>query len=471
MRDERKAIIVVTEGWILFRDNQGLMSMTGGSVPGVPQIFTGPGGKPTLTNPGSYGGATQQQCDTDRMTLASQDNDQYFRDITGEANRTNAAFYPLDAGGLRSGVDASSTLDSRTLLAMMRQRQDSLVSLATATDGVAVYNTNDLSKGMQKVVADLSQYYLLGYYSTNTKLDGKYRRIRVRVKRSGLEIRAREGYRAATIEEITAADPKGAAAPSRTGLFSTSVAAPMNPSSSGPAPSPELSAALGRLSQIRPTAPFRLHAIAVTTAGGLRLWIAGELESAASRTAWASGADASVIVTAGNGAGGAGRGAMEPGSRGFLIATNAGDVSGDIQVQARLTPRGGGGAPALGEVVSVRFTPPDVFAAAEPLLFRLSGATAPPRPAADFRFNRIERVRLEAPLAPAARAVSGRVVDRTGQPLEVPVTVGERDSDGVRWLVADVNLAPLSNGDYGIELTAEREGKRAAMVTAIRVVR
>ena len=470
LRDERKAIIVVTEGWILFRDNQGLMSMTGGSVPGVPQIFTGPGGKPTLTNPGSYGGATQQQCDTDRMTLASQDNDQYFRDITGEANRTNAAFYSLDAGGLRSPVDASSGLDSRTQWALMRQRQNSLVSLSTATDGVAVYNTNDLAKGMQKVVADLSQYYLLGYYSTNTKLDGKYRRIRVRVKRPGLEIRAREGYRAATLEEITAGDPK-AAPGSKPGPLSTAVAAPMPAGANGPAPPTELSAALGRLSQIRPTAPFRLHAIGVKTPGGLRLWIAGELESAASRTAWASGADASVIVTAGDGAGGSGRGAMEPGSRAFLIATNAGDVSGDIQVQARLMPRGSGGAPALGEVVSVKIAQPDVFAASEPLLFRSSGATAPPRPAADFRFYRTERVRLEAPLAPAARAVSGRVVDRTGQPLEVPVAVSERDSDGVHWLIADVNLAPLSNGDYGIELTAERDGKRAAMVTAIRVVR
>ncbi|MGH9313729.1 MAG: VWA domain-containing protein [Vicinamibacterales bacterium] len=469
LRDERKAIIVVSEGWILFRDNQGLMSMTGGTVPGVPQIFTGPGGKPTMSNPGSYAGATQQQCDTDRMTLAYQNNDQYFRDITGEANRTNAAFYPLDAGGLRSGVDVSSPFDSRTQMALMRQRMDTLVSLATATDGLAVFNTNDLARGMQKVVADLSHYYLLGYYSTNTKLDGKYRRIRLRVKRPGLDVRARDGYRAATVEEITAADPK-AVTPPKAGLFSTSVAEPMNASSSGPIPSPELSAALGRLSQIRPTAPLRLHAIAVRTAGGLRLWIAGELESTASRTEWSAGADASVIVTAAGGAGGAGRGAVEPGSRSFLIATNAGDVTGDIHVQARLTPRGGG-APAIGEVVSLKSTAPDVFAATEPLLFRLSGATARPRPAADFRFNRTERVRLEAPLARAAHAASGRVVDRAGQPLEVPVAVTEREGAGVRWLVADVNLAPLYNGDYGIELAAERDGTRATMVTAIRVVR
>ncbi|HEX2442316.1 MAG TPA: VWA domain-containing protein, partial [Vicinamibacterales bacterium] len=179
LRDERKAIIVVSEGWILFRSNQGLMTSLDGTTPGVPQIFVGRGGKPSMRDPSSYGGATQQQCDSDRMTLANQDNDQYFRDITGEANRTNAAFYPVDSGGLRSGFDVSSLFDPNTLRTLMRLRQDSLVSLATATDGVAVYNTNDLSKGMQKVVADLSQYYLLGYYSTNTKLDGKYRRIRV----------------------------------------------------------------------------------------------------------------------------------------------------------------------------------------------------------------------------------------------------------------------------------------------------
>jgi hypothetical protein len=271
------------------------------------------------------------------------------------------------------------------------------------------------------------------------------------------------------MEEITAADPKAAPA-SKPGLFNTAVSEPMPAGGSGSGPSPELSAALGRLSQIRPTAPFRLHAIGAATSGGLRLWIAGELESTGARTAWAEGADASVIVTAANGSGGAGRAAVEPGSRGFFIATNAGEVSGDIQIQARLSPRGGGAA-ALGEVVSVKVAKPDVFAASEPLLFRLSGATAPARPAADFRFNRTERVRLEAPLASAAKALSGRLLDRTGKPLDVPVAISERDGDGLRWLVADINLAPLYNGDYGIELTAEREGKRATMVTAIRVVR
>jgi VWFA-related protein len=450
LRDERKAIIVVSEGWILFRSNQGLMTSLDGTTPGVPQIFVGRGGKPS-------------------MRLANQDNDQYFRDITGEANRTNAAFYPVDSGGLRSGFDVSSLFDPNTLRTLMRLRQDSLVSLATATDGVAVYNTNDLAKGMLKVVADLSQYYLLGYYSTNTKLDGKYRRIRVRVKRPGVQVRAREGYRAATVEEITAADPK-AAPRAASGPFSTNVSAPIMPGGSGAAVSPALSAALGRLSQIRPNAPFRLHAIGVKTPAGLRVWIAGELETTAARTAWASGADVSIIVSGSAGGGGAARGAIEPGARGFLIQTNAGDANGDMQVQARMNPKGGTGS-AIGDAVAVSMPQAGAFAAGESLIFRMSSASAPPRPAADFRFNRTERIRLEVPLAGAARASSGRVLDRAGQPLEVPVAVSERESDGLKWLVADVNLAPLSNGDYGIELTAEQEGKSATLVTAIRVVR
>jgi VWFA-related protein len=469
LRDERKAIIVVSEGWILFRANQGLMTSLGGTTPGVPQIFVGPGGKPSMRDPGSYGGATQQQCDSDRMTLAYQDNDQYFRDITGEANRTNAAFYPVDSGGLRSGFDVSSPLDPNTLRTLMRLRQDSLVSLATATDGVAVYNTNDLAKGMQKVVADLSQYYLLGYYSTNTKLDGKYRRIRVRVKRPGVQVRAREGYRAATMEEITAAEPKNAP-PAAPGPFSTTVSAPITPGGSGAAVSPALSAALGRLSQIRPNAPFLLHAIGVKTPSGLRVWIAGELETTAARTAWASGADVSIIVSGSAGGGGAARGAIEPGARGFLIQTNVGDANGDMQVQARMNPKGGAGPP-MGDAVAVSMPEAGAFAAREPLMFRMSSASAPPRPAADFRFNRTERIRLEVPLAAAARPSSGRVLDRAGKPLEVPVAITGRESDGLRWLVADVNLAPLSSGDYGIELAADQEGKSTTLVTAIRVVR
>ena len=51
------------------------------------------------------------------------------------------------------------------------------------TDGLAMLNSNDLRQQLGRIADDLTSYYLLGYYSTNPKLDGKYREIKVRVKR------------------------------------------------------------------------------------------------------------------------------------------------------------------------------------------------------------------------------------------------------------------------------------------------
>jgi hypothetical protein len=69
-------------------------------------------------------------------------------------------------------------------------------SLALDSGGLIVHNTNDPRKGMAEIAKASRVYYLLGYLPTNTARDGTYRTIEVQVKRRGLEVRARKGYRA-----------------------------------------------------------------------------------------------------------------------------------------------------------------------------------------------------------------------------------------------------------------------------------
>ncbi|HSL23823.1 MAG TPA: VWA domain-containing protein [Vicinamibacterales bacterium] len=128
-----------------------------------------------------------------------------LREAIAAATRSNVTIYSVDARGLTTmgdesmdmaspPEDPSLRLDSRGLQEELRLSQDSLRSLADQTGGFALVNTNDFRNGFERIQRDNSTYYLLGYYSSNERLDGRYRRITVRVKRPGLEVRARRGY-------------------------------------------------------------------------------------------------------------------------------------------------------------------------------------------------------------------------------------------------------------------------------------
>jgi hypothetical protein len=82
---------------------------------------------------------------------------------------------------------------------------DTLRTLAVQTDGKAIVNRNDLTLGMKAIVRDTSAYYLIGYNSTLTEADGKFHQIKVRVKRPGLQVRARSGYWALNRQQVAAA--------------------------------------------------------------------------------------------------------------------------------------------------------------------------------------------------------------------------------------------------------------------------
>ena len=91
------------------------------------------------------------------------DNDKYFRDILGEANRANVSFYPIDPRGLPAmETDINEGVSLTADKAMLQTRLDSMRVLASNTDGVAFLNSNDLRGQMRRLAADFTSDHLLG---------------------------------------------------------------------------------------------------------------------------------------------------------------------------------------------------------------------------------------------------------------------------------------------------------------------
>jgi VWFA-related protein len=123
------------------------------------------------------------------------------QDAIASATRGNVSIYAIDPRGLMTGaedlIEVSGTVgdaNGQSLQNEIRLSQDSLRVLASSTGGFAAVNRNDLNGAFDRIVAENSSYYMFGYYSTNDRRDGRFRKIEVRVKRPGLRVRSRNGY-------------------------------------------------------------------------------------------------------------------------------------------------------------------------------------------------------------------------------------------------------------------------------------
>jgi VWFA-related protein len=440
IREERKAFVAVTQGWVLYREDPNLMTQGDKEPPvGIDKVRAGPTGQLTIEDKrNQINMLGVAQCDADRERLSRIDNDRFLRDIIDDANRGNASFYMIDPSGLTvRGADRSMAM--RTL--------------SDNTDGFAALNGNDLNRGFERIDADMSSYYLLGYYAANTKLDGKFREITVRVRQPGVAIRARKGYRAPTAAEVAEARNRPAVAAVAPGVASVQTA-------------------IDQLGRIRPGARFRVDAV-VGSGPRPPVWVVGELVSTGSRPdEFSRGASAAVEVsgTSGSGQSTTGTATLKPGEVAFVTKLDAPATgAGAIDVRVRLTAAEGSALPL---VESVRL---DV-AESKPVMFR-RGPTTGPRmvPAASPVFSRTERVRLDFPVGPAPgdKPGTGRLLDRGGAATQIPVVVSERTDDGTgqRWVTADLSLAALSPGDYVVEVAIVRESGQARTLTPIRVGR
>ncbi len=115
-------------------------------------------------------------------------------DLTRSANRANATFYTIDPRGLVAGQDLDETVDPQDFQQHIRKTQDSLRVLADETGGIAIVNQNNFDKALKRIDAETSDYYVVGYYSTNPDPLKRTRKIEVKVKRDGLNVWSRTSY-------------------------------------------------------------------------------------------------------------------------------------------------------------------------------------------------------------------------------------------------------------------------------------
>jgi len=122
-----------------------------------------------------------------------------LNELTREANRANATFYSIDPRGLVAGQDLDEQVDPTEWESHLRKSQDSLRVLAEQTGGIAVVNTNDFDKALKRIDAETSDYYVLGYYSSNPDPTQRRRLVDIKVKKpdrdgGNLELTYRHEY-------------------------------------------------------------------------------------------------------------------------------------------------------------------------------------------------------------------------------------------------------------------------------------
>jgi VWFA-related protein len=443
LREGRKSIIFVSEGLITSLPPQ--MSDPNAAFPGL--------GNPNRSNPNAR---TDERYAWQQQTDLSSEMRQTF-DIV---NRQNTSIYSVDPRGL--GVfeyglqyNVGLTQDSQDL----RSAIDTLHVLSNNTDGRAIVNRNDLAAGMKQIMRDSSGYYLLGYTSSRAPVDGKFHEIEVKVKRRGVNVRARKGYWALTKADVerATAPPKPEAPPAVTRALAD-LAVP----SRGHAARFWIGHARGENGMTRvtiawepgdevaaagrpPESPVRVAVTAVAPDG--RPLFRGKVPDAAPATA----------------------------PRGGMVTFDA--PPGAVQLRMVVESETGGTVDSLTREIAVPdFTQVSV-ALGTPRLHRARTvremqalkADATAAPAVDREFSRADRllIRIDG-YAPggAVPAVTARLLNRGGGAMS-DIALKAAGST----FEAELSLSSLAAGDYVLEFSATAGSESAQETIAFRVGR
>jgi VWFA-related protein len=426
LREERKAVLLLTAGWP-YSDDSIVMSR----------------GSDNET----------RTCEDDRKTLLRLNYKTMLRDVARSANRANVSFYPVNARR-PAPVPKDMPAQYRTQLRQSETRamemvEDQFEVLAKGTDGLSELKLQDMDRVADRIIGDTSSYYLLGYESTNTRQDSRFRAISVKVNRPGVSVRSRPGYGGENLRVVKIAPDT---LPTRPVLDS------------------RITAAFNGIQRFNASSAVLLRTSAFSAsdegANGGAMWLVGEF--ALPQSQW-SGSRAEILVTS---------------ETRTQIFSQMIDMRGPSDLFDVRVPQSGT-LPPGSYFVRVRLHPPKAgplvihesprveLAAAsqglgEPVLWRRApNVRAAYQRTADPRFRREERLRLEYP-TDLEGAATARILDKLGQPLAIAIDVTERagDEDDMKWVVADLSLLNMAPGEYAVELTQQAK----TQITAFRLV-
>ena len=361
-----------------------------------------------------------------RLGTGPMDNFTWLDGAIRAANANNTSIYAFDPRGLDMNIRPS----------------DILQALAEQTGGKQVSN-NQPASSLREIVKNSSAFYLLGYASAKNPADGKFHKIAVKVKRPGVEVRARTGYYAPSTTEMDTARKKAAA----------------------DEPPPEISKALSTI----------VDAPHMAVSGDLWAGAApgpdGKPRVTVAWTPREGAPDAAVSVRA---SGEDGRVFFDGPVRGNRIAFDA--APGTLRLSRHLLEAGGPPGDKAESTIDVpdfaraplSITSPVVFRGRTPLELRAIQAEPDPPPFAGRQFERIDRIIVRFSVVGTAAAdatVTANLLSRRGAQL---ATLPLKTVPG-RGYEIDLPIGSVARGEYVIAIQASHGADQAKTLVSFRV--
>jgi VWFA-related protein len=449
LKEGRKALILVSEGYSNLPPPQ--MRNADATMPGL--------GNPNARNPS----AGDNDLNEDRAQWsASVDMESDLREVYDNANRNNVAIYAVDPRGLPGfEFDINENVGLRTDAKYLTSTMDTLRTLAEQTDGRAIVNRNDIAVGMKQITRDSSAYYLIGYNSTQAPSDGKFHEIKVRVKRPGIQVRARKGYWALNAEQTARAlaPPK---APAPKPVEAAITAATSRPSRASVVRT-WIGTTRGENGKTRVTfvwepivrppgernaseEPARVSLIAASPDGSP--YFRGKVDPGAATASASAGTSSAPAAASQGGPKGPGRVTFDvaPGKIQLRVSVEgAGAQVLDTEIREITVPDLTGGQTLLGT--------PELFRARTVREFQQLKTEADPVPLATREFSRTDRlvVRIPAYGTSGAPALKVQLLNRSGSAMSA-LTPTAAPKEGEQQV--DLPLAALAPGEYVLEIKA-----------------